>query len=523
MNGYDGDDFGSLNVGYFLGKKTSDSSVVIKCICCRPESRGTFSVDPALATVDVPSTDTQPAEFRRNSYYPIFSKQSSSGPPDPKFYCFFRAGSTNTYDLYHVQPITFRGVISEVIGAILMYAGYTAANVDQDSFDECYDAENNVGADNTERPYVWVTPEQGETVMATIKRVMQHWNHILTYNKEGKIAIRPADSFYEFFSALDSHANIKSLKIRSEKDMILNKCIAMHGQYVRFVDYPNAGSPVPDFNAYFEPTLKSDITQAFIDEYSDTSSITKYGERQYGDRVRTTLEPSPGTFVGVGRRDGSGPLVPDVARSVTKYTEGDPIKVAHYPFVHQKDIKDNIMLRFITNEAKMRKIIEVEQDFLGLDYDIGSIVYVPSEDSEFRCMRQTVDFNSLTVRSVLITNHPCEYTTASTTVWGNVDWDSAPVGTTNLTESSGTMTLEIDLSMGAAVDWHYRIFISKDYGPWEEFYTTGWESITGALDIQDSWSGNTQVVEVIIKAADDDGSGGQCTPTPWVRMPTATQ
>ena len=148
---------------------------------------------------------------------------------------------------------------------------------------------------------------------------------------------------------------------------------------------------------------------------------------------------------------------------------------------------------------------------------------MPSFDADFRCIKQVIDFNKLTVKSTLIRNYPTEYTTASTGIWAYVDIDSAPVGTTNLSEAAGVMTLEIDLTTTAGLDWHYQIFISKDGGPWEEFYTTGWESETANLDIQDTWAGNTQSVEVIIRAADDDGSGGQCTPTPWVRMPTATQ
>jgi len=523
LNGYQGDDPASLNVGKFLLRRTTDSSIEIIVQCVEPYARG-FSADPNLIIVDLMS-DGANDDPHRGSYYAPFSKISGSSPAD-KFTFWVRgsgAGTLYDYYLHHKQPIAFRGVVSEVIGAMLMYAGYTASNIDQASFDDAYDAELNVGPDNNNRPYVWVIPEQGETILATIKRVMQHWSHILTYNKDGKFALRPADSFAEFFVALDNNSNVKEIKTWANKNIVLNKCLAMHGGgYMRHLDYSLAVQPNPRLNAYYEPRLKSDYTQAFIDEYSDSNSITKFGERQFGNRIRNTFNERPGTAYGVGRRDG-GPLVRDIPRTISIFTEGDPINVAHYPLVHRSEIKDLIMERFLSNEAQIRTFIEVTQDFMGLDYEIGSVVYVPSELGDFRCIKQTIDYNSLTVTSELIRNFPTEYTTASTAVWAYVNLDDAPVGTTVLSEAAGTMTLEVNLTTTALLDWHYQIYISKDGGPWEEFYTTGWEAETGNLDIQDTWSGDTQSVEVIIRATDDDGGGGQCTPTPWVRMPTAIQ
>ena len=344
MNTYDGTNQSSLNIGYFIGKKTTDSSVVIKIGCCRPDFRA-FSADPNLILIKLGSTDSEVNEYRRLTYWAPYAKQVNGN-----FFCYIRAGSTNTYEIYHVQPIAFRGVVSEVIGAILMHAGFDDSYIDKDSFDEAYDAGLNSGSDNDERPYVWVIPEQGETILATIKRVAQHWSHMLTFNKDGKLAIRPADSIEEFFSALDENANVKSIKTWDDKDLILNSCLAMHsGGLIRYTDYPNAASTDPDFNAEYEPHLKSDVNQEFIDEYSDTTSITKFGERQYGNRVRTTLVEGTGTAYGVGRRGGAGPLVPDIPRTISVFTEGEPIKVAHFPQIHQKAIKDNIMLRFTTN------------------------------------------------------------------------------------------------------------------------------------------------------------------------------
>jgi len=400
------------------------------------------------------------------------------------------------------------------------------SNIDQDSFDEAYDAELNAGSNNDERPYVWVIPEQGETILSTIKRIMQHWSHMLTYTKGGKIALRAVDELTDFFVAIDNNSNIKGLKHRADKSLILNKSLAMHGGgYMKRTAYPNAASLFPFLNARYEPHLKSDYEQAFTDEYSNTASITKYGERQFGSRVRAgspsereALENYWLPFVAGMGTGYSG----YATRTISFQIEGEPIKVAHYPLIHKKDIKDNVMKRFTTNEAELRTFVEIKQDFMGLDYEIGSIVYVPSLGGDFRCIKQTIDFNNFNVQSELVSNFPTEYATASTVIWTYVNLDDAPVGTTVLSESSGTMTLEIDLTTTAGLDWHYQIFISKDGQPWEEF-STGWDAETANLDIQDSWSGNTQSVDIVIRAADDDGIGGQCTPTPWVTMPTATQ
>ena len=521
-NGYDGDSVESFNVGRFQGERDSGTTV-LPINSVEPVSWG-FDSDPNLILVNLTSDDVD--EQRWCTYHaPYFKNPSSTGPPDLQFQMWTRGTGSGTqlaWFLHHVQPVAFRGVVSEVIGAILMYAGYDPNRIDQDSFDEAYDAELLAGSDNNKRPYVWVIPQQGESVLATIKRIMQHWNHILTFDRAGKIALVPADSLDTPYVIIDTDSNILELKSKVNKELIFNKVTAMHGGgYMRHAAYVGIGQPSPVARCHYEAHLKSDYDSAFSDEYLDQDSIDKFGERQYGDQIRQPMTMSEREIMVPGRIAEDRPLT-RIPRTINVASEGEPVSIAHFPHYHYTDIKDAIMARFLSNETKLKDTVEIKQDLLGFDFDIGHMVLNGQTGLTYRCIKQTLDFNKFTVTSNLLQEFGTEYAYASTVIWEFVNLDDAPVGGTSIWHSGGSTWLSTSLTVTPSDhDWRYRIYISKDGGEWEE-RTSGWIGNTGSLSVSGSWSGENDEVRVFIRAADDDGLGDPEQPTPMIAMPTAT-
>jgi hypothetical protein len=516
-----------LNVGHFQLERDSGATVA-PVNSCEPDVRA-FLMDPSIITINLTSDDVD--ENRRCTFWAPYFKNSTGH----QFTVWLRGTGTGTqiaWYLHHVQPIAFRGVVSEVIGALLMYAGYDAARIDQDSFDEAYDAELMVGADNSNRPYVWVIPQQGESVMATIKRVMLHWDHILTFNNAGKLALVPVESVDTPYVFLSEHSNILKLKQQVDKSLIYNYSLAMHGGgYMRHAEYVGISQPSPIAHCTYEPHLKSDYQQAMIDEYKDTASVNQFGERQFGSRVKQTLtegtaeetEMTYGRGVGFGFSGIQRRERIYTTRTIDTLSEGEPITVAHFPLCHRKTIKDLIMARFLSNETQIRNIGEVEQDLLGFDHDIGQLILDTDTGLTYRCVKQTMDFNKFTVKSGLIQEHATEYSTAETVIWEFINLEDAPVGGSgSMFHSIGNTYVTLTLTVApVGHDWHYQIWVSADGGPWFN-EGTNWTAEVGPLVHQVVLTGEFDEVRFFIRGADDDGSGGQEIPTHFVKMPTAT-
>ncbi len=525
-NAYDGDNLDSFNIGTFQGERDSGATVM-PLQSVEPTARS-FIMAPNPTIVNLISDDVD--EHRWVTFYAPFYRHSSG----QQFQAWTRgtgSGTQQAWYLHHVQPIAFRGVVSEVIGAILMYAGYDAARIDQDSFDDAYDTELLIGPDNDERPYVWVIPQQGETVLATIKRIMQHWNHILTFDRAGKLALVPADSQTTHYVFHDVDSNILELKNQVDRSLIYNTATVMHASgMMRHAGYVGPTQPNPVARCHYEPHLKSDFQQAYIDDYSDTASIAKYGERRYGSRVKQTVTEGTEvvTDMTYGPRigfdwfhHGAGRERIYTDRTVDTISEGDPIKIAHFPLCYRDTIKDLIMERFISNDAQLKEIVEVKQDLLGFDFDIGSMVLNAVNGLTYRCVKQTIDFNKFTVTSSLIQEFGTQYSTAENVIWDTVNLDDAPIGTTSLGNLTGDSYLEINILVTPTdLDWRFRIYASKDHGPWEEL-TSGWTSKTGNFYEWYRWSPLNDEVRLFIRAADDNGSGGEEMVTPFIAMPTA--
>ena len=184
-------------------------------------------------------------------------------------------------------------------------------------------------------------------------------------------------------------------------------------------------------------------------------------------------------------------------------------------------MKDLIMARFISNEARLRDTALLIQDFMGLDFDVGSIVFVPELNRQYRCIKQTVDYNKFQVRSELLETFPTRYSSAPTVIWDYINDADAPIGSTLLTDMGSDMHLDLEIGdVTPGLDWWYQIYVSKDGGAWEEL--ASFTANTGPLIETFIWSGDTATVEVLIRGADDDGSGGQSFATPFVPMHDGT-
>ena len=519
------------NLGFFEGRKVGDHSIVLRIGVTDPEpdqSQIGHINEPVLDTVDLVSfgiTDRNEALYQ-SPYYRVYD-------PYIEFYTRADGGSgTFNYDLYHVQPIAFRGVVSEVIGALLMYSGCDTDYIDQDSFDAAYDLEMSLGADNGERPYVWVIPQQGETIIKTIKRVCAHWNHLLVFDQVGRIALVPASESPLTGNVVISQAsNIKALEFDYSSSEIKNKSSVMHCALVKRWNESNT-APAPDFGAAWEPQLKSDIQGAFVDDYVDQDSIDMFGERELGEQLRqvATAVTTTGAPSGAGRKPIGGPLGPRVPypSSMTVMIAGDTKNIFHLALFSLKTIKDLFMERFFSNETQQKVRIKITQDLLGLDQDLGSIISVYDLDNElrnYRVVKQTIDYNSLTVITEGLEELGTEYSLAgSSDIWLDMDPTDAPIGTTVLTESLGTIYLDVNLTTSSSFDWFYQIKISKDGAAFIDL-TLGWDANTGSLDETFDWAGDTERVDIIIRACDYGSAAplGQEIATPWITMPPATR
>lgn len=505
----------SENVGYLLGKSTADPTIQLRVNIIYPVGTGML-VDPAVSSVKLPSYGIVERQYPRYKppFYRIFG---------PSIDWWVRGNGPSgglVYDLFHVQPIAFTGTVSEVIGAILMYAGVDPTFIDQDSFDWAYDEEIAVGPDNANRPIVWVIPMQGESYIQTIKRVTMHWSHMFCWSLNGKISLVPCNSADSPISILDTKGNIKKMESDIDLDRLTNKCHAMHGAFSKHWSEGGWVSPEPYQNAQWEPKLKSDYLGEFTDLYEDSDSQDRYGIRVLGDRPRGTGESTT-----LRQAVSYSPTYGFGFRNIDIVTEGQDIKILPLPLYYLKTIKNLFMAMFTSNEARPRLVGRITQDLLGLDMDIGTMVEVfpppPGDPVRYRVFKQSVDWNSLTVVSDVIETFGTEFPTASTVIWTYINPEIQPVGTAVLTKLGLDRTLTITLPTTPGLDWWWEIYISKDGGEFVPI-ELGWTAVTGDLSVVENWTGTTRTVDVLIRGADDDGSGGLSIATPFTTMPQAT-
>ena len=301
-------------------------------------------------------------------------------------------GGSVTTSVFIYQPHSWYGRVGQVIAAILLDKGLDDDYIDQTAFSDADDGQAAMGSNDDDEPFVFYRRQLGQTVGEAVKALAMHSWDILTVNMAGKVALHrrvsPAAGFV--ISSLGTSDGVVSVKWRKAYDRLVNHMWACEGRY-----YEYSLETVGDFSGRISsmteiafPTSTLETNDMPFEEFSDSTSITKYGDR--GGPARE-----------IRLQDGR---------------EVKTIRHLHYPYLcniqgssgDPMDAKATLLARLASVEAVLRKEITVVQDFRGLDYDVGwkvASVAVTKDSAtvdDTRCVRKTIDFNDYSVTSVLL-------------------------------------------------------------------------------------------------------------------------
>jgi len=356
--------------GYVYATKDSDSSEV---------SLRNIYHDLRSAPAISRSTD-------QNMYRPFDDDQANS-----RLRIVLPTGGADTCSVYIYQPFAWYGRCAEVIAAVLLVKGVSAGSIDQTAFSAADDAQAAMGSSDDEEPFVFYRRQIGQSLGEAIKQLAVNSWDILTVNLDGEVALMPRTSVPAGFtvSSLDREDGVVSVNWRYAREMLVNHTVASEGRYYD-VTFEQVGTfnniPMLVSEVSF-PSAASKMRSLPFEEFEDSTSQTRYGLRSLGREMELQEGPDVRTI-----RSYHLPYLCNVEGS-----SGDPVAA-----------KTVLMARLADVEAQLRREITVVQDLRGLDYDVGYLVEDVeltsdgAEIDEMFCIKKTIDFNDLSVTSVLL-------------------------------------------------------------------------------------------------------------------------
>ena len=314
-----------------------------------------------------------------STYFPMFEFYVTSTPPGS-------AGNFKDFNMRHYSPWAWKGTTAEVVASILLQVGIDEDYIDTDAFDNAYDgqkADYGTGGD----PDLLVSRIIGERVIDTIKRVATHFRDGLYFAMDGKIAMS-SRSRPESVTSVDG---IVSAEWRIAREHLCNTVRFTYGEVSRCksVDHGHAptefsGDEVVKNDTYnmecsYEPSAGALIGSAYVVEDSNAASVTDFGEVPIG---------------------GEGQVI----------IEGDEVRTVpttHLPY-HQNNDDVAVYAARVDDESDEMREVTLVQDMRGIDFDIGyklsnlQVTGDGSTISDLRCIAKTINFDTMTVESVLL-------------------------------------------------------------------------------------------------------------------------
>lgn len=337
---------------------------------------GLYQSSPIVSS----DSSSYPCPFH-DSLVEFYSRPYGPGPSDLRLYWNVNSGTgaSESCDLMYYQPDVYHGFAGRVIAAILIDKGLSAAYIDQTSFSDADDGQDSVSGDFL----VFVRRKVGQTVADTVKSVARHTWDLLSINMAGKVALCSRNNIgsTHTLASIGHDDGIVDVKWTYAMDKIANSANAIHGEYVRehgsFANVHSSSSHTYGSEKHLTP---DDSTSEWLfDKYEDTASVTQLGE----------IQVESGDF------------------DIVKSGETKNVRYWHLPYFPTYLAKNGFMARLSAAESTPRRELTVVQGLHGLDYDVGykiSSVALTGDGGTFTafCTRKTIDFNDLSVTSVLL-------------------------------------------------------------------------------------------------------------------------
>jgi hypothetical protein len=371
-----------LDSGYFYLLNTADDSETPAAAVAM--TAGQRLLPEPDSNADIIYTNGWPTEFWLPMVFPV------SGPSqylsvymtaDPKG----DIANWGPFHLYHYQPWSWFGRPAAIIASLLMRLGIDQDFIDTGSFDDSYDEQEVLGGLIPQT--LFVSREFGRKPADLIKEVCRHCQDTIGYTMDGKFGMFSRTS-PTYSGSVDS---IISITNTSTSKHLCNTLRLTYGQVTRQVD--RAGNrptildasdneiPNVDYidNAKWEQAGESQADNNWVVEATNSTSITAYGEIPLGGVV------------------------------IEADDDGNTISV---PVTHFRFFPNSLDMELVTDridyEGTELREITITQNFLGLDYEVGTVLagedLTGDADTPFylRCIKKTIDFNRMTVTSVLL-------------------------------------------------------------------------------------------------------------------------
>ena len=278
-----------------------------------------------------------------------------------------------TWRLHHYSPWAWAGTIPEVIAAVAMAAGVHPDDINQDSFDNAFDAYDLITGDLPWRLLddkwtVYARRTLGNKVSDFIAEIARHGRDFVFTDENGKLALgsrtRPNNSISGFDPATEGV--LKTLSWESTLKHFHNSFRAIWGSAARQAwedtngfagDTPASG----EMSASFEPNLESNPNlDRWVDEMKDPGSVSKYGVKWLkGKKVLANTRGQPEE---VSLASYPMLLTPHVNSSDPTVWDWD------------KDILGGGMVHlshWLEGDATPKHLVEIRQDPRGFDLGVG--------------------------------------------------------------------------------------------------------------------------------------------------------
>ena len=294
-------------------------------------------------------------------------------------------GTGGPYHLYHYMPWCWYGRPAEVVASILLRVGINEDYIDTASFDDAYDDQEYFTSTAVK---VFVNREFGRSIADLVKEVTRHSQDQLGYTMGGKLGMfsrtNPAYS--------GSTDGVIDIQNTATSKHLCNTLRLTYGQVTRqaVTDRVNAPTEIVsndeennsdyDMSATWEMTGESQLSDNWTLEHENTSSVSDYGEVPLGG-IKLEVDDNGNTV---------------------------SVPVTHFRFYGTDTPVEEYIAKRIDYEGTELREITITQNLLGLDYEVGTVLAGKELTGDadtplfLRCIKKTIDFNRLTVTSVLL-------------------------------------------------------------------------------------------------------------------------